>query len=31
LDFSNEGRERQSFRMKVLADFEKENGRFSYL
>ena len=27
-DFSNEGRERQSFRMKVLADFEKENGRF---
>ena len=26
-DFSNEGRERQSFRMKALADFEKENGR----
>ena len=26
-DFSEEGRERQSFRMKSLADFEKENGR----
>ena len=26
-DFSKEGRERQSFRMKVLADFEKANGR----
>ena len=26
-DFSNEGRKRQSFRMKALADFEKENGR----
>ena len=26
-DFSNEGRKRQSFRMKVLADFEKANGR----
>ena len=26
-DFSNEGRKRQSFRMRALADFEKENGR----
>tara|TARA_B100001057_G_scaffold124653_1_gene123381 strand:- start:316 stop:723 length:408 start_codon:yes stop_codon:yes gene_type:complete len=26
-DFSLEGRERQSFRMKALADFEKQNGR----
>ena len=26
-DFSNEGRKRQSFRMKALADFEKANGR----
>ena len=26
-DFSNEGRERQSLRMKALADFETENGR----
>ena len=26
-DFSNEGRNRQSLRMKALADFEKENGR----
>ena len=26
-DFSNEGRKRQSFRMKALADFEKQNGR----
>ena len=26
-DFSDEGRMRQSFRMKALADFEKENGR----
>ena len=26
-DFSDEGRNRQSFRMKALADFEKENGR----
>ena len=26
-DFSKEGRKRQSFRMKALADFEKENGR----
>ena len=26
-DFSEEGRRRQSFRMKALADFEKENGR----
>ena len=26
-DFSEEGRKRQSFRMKALADFEKENGR----
>ena len=26
-DFSKEGRRRQSFRMKALADFEKENGR----
>ena len=26
-DFSDEGRKRQSFRMKALADFEKENGR----
>ena len=25
-DFSNEGRKRQSFRMRALADFEKENG-----
>ena len=27
-DFSNEGRSRQSSRMKVLADFEKSHGRF---
>lgn len=26
-DFSDEGRKRQSHRMKALADFEKENGR----
>ena len=26
-DFSQDGRRRQSFRMKALADFEKENGR----
>ena len=26
-DFSDEGRKRQSFRMKALADFEKEHGR----
>ncbi len=26
-DFSEEGRKRQSFRMKALADFEKKNGR----
>ena len=26
-DFSLDGRKRQSFRMKALADFEKENGR----
>ena len=26
-DFSQEGRMRQSFRMKALADFEKENDR----
>tara|TARA_B100000963_G_C22619309_1_gene669048 strand:- start:430 stop:837 length:408 start_codon:yes stop_codon:yes gene_type:complete len=26
-DFSNEGRKRQSYRMKSIADFEKENGR----
>jgi len=26
-DFSKEGRMRQSYRMKALADFEKENGR----
>jgi adenylylsulfate kinase len=26
-DFSEEGRKRQSFRMRALADFEKENGR----
>ena len=26
-DFSTEGRKRQSFRMKALADFEKQNGR----
>ena len=26
-DFSEEGRKRQSFRMKALADFEKQNGR----
>ena len=26
-DFSDEGRKRQSFRMKALANFEKENGR----
>ena len=26
-DFSDEGRKRQSFRMRALADFEKENGR----
>ena len=26
-DFSDEGRKRQSLRMKSLADFEKENGR----
>tara|TARA_Y100000992_G_C21054897_1_gene391345 strand:- start:61 stop:468 length:408 start_codon:yes stop_codon:yes gene_type:complete len=26
-DFSNEGRKRQSLRMRALADFEKENGR----
>ena len=26
-DFSDEGRRRQSLRMKALADFEKENGR----
>jgi len=26
-DFSEEGRRRQSFRMKALADFEKQNGR----
>ena len=26
-DFSNDGRKRQSFRMRALADFEKENGR----
>jgi adenylylsulfate kinase len=27
-DFSNEGRSRQSNRMKVFADFEKSHGRF---
>jgi len=27
-DFSDEGRKRQSNRMRTLADFEKENGRF---
>ena len=27
-DFSDEGRKRQSNRMRVFADFEKENGRF---
>ncbi len=27
-DFSDEGRERQSRRMKTFADFEKSNGRF---
>ena len=27
-DFSDEGRNRQSNRMRTLADFEKENGRF---
>ena len=27
-DFSDEGRERQSNRMKTFADFEKEHGRF---
>ena len=26
-DFSEEGRKRQSFRMRALANFEKENGR----
>ena len=26
-DFSDEGRKRQSYRMKALADFEKENNR----
>ena len=27
-DFSNEGRSRQSLRMKAFADFEKEHGRY---
>ena len=27
-DFSDEGRTRQSNRMRILADFEKKNGRF---
>ena len=27
-DFSDEGRKRQSNRMRTLADFEKKNGRF---
>jgi adenylylsulfate kinase len=27
-DFSNEGRERQSMRMKTFADFEKKHGRY---
>ena len=30
-DFSDEGRKRQSHRMKALADFEKENGRKGYM